>query len=142
MLDKPEDQSFDKLIESYVRMRDALKESDKRHKEKTATARQWLKDQNLAIVGRLQALSVDNVGTPHGVAYQSLKKSATVADGSIFWEFVVEHIADGGRALIDVRANAPAVSTFIKTHGTPPPGVNYTETYVAGVRRAGEEEEQ
>jgi hypothetical protein len=138
MLDKPEPPTLDQMIEGYVRTRDALKASDARHKEKTATARQWLKDQNTLILGQLQAIGVDNVKSPHGTAYRTTEKSATVGDAAAFWEFVVEHLDDGSRDLIDVRANAPAVSKFIKTHKTPPPGVNYTETEVAGVRRASE----
>ena len=138
MLDKPKEFTFDQLIELYVRARDALKESDERHKKRTAEARQWLEDQNVLIVGRLQELGVDNVKTPHGTAYRTSKKSATVADGAAFWQFVIEHLEDKTRDLIDVRANAPAVAKWIKAHEAPPPGVNYTETIVAGVRRASE----
>ena len=137
MLDKVED-TLDQMIEKYVIVRDRLKEADAAHKDKTAEARQWLEDQNVTILGRLQTLGVDNVKTPHGTAYQSTKKSATVADGAVFRQFVIDNSA---WKLIDVRANAPAVSTWIKAHEAPPPGVNYTETKVAGVRRAGEKDE-
>jgi hypothetical protein len=135
MLDKVEEPTLDKMIELYVRVRDRLKESDAAHKQKTAEARQWIEDQNSAILGRLQAIGVDNVKTAHGTAYRTIKKSATVADGAVFRQFVIDH---SSWDLIDVRANAPAVSAWIKAHETPPPGVNYTETEVAGVRRAGE----
>ena len=138
MLDKVEEPSLDDLIGDYVKWRDQLRAIDAAVKERTAAARQRLKDQNVKILGRLQALKLDNVSSPHGVAYRSTKKSATVGDAAAFWKFVVEHLDDKSRDLIDVRANAPAVSTFIKAHKAPPPGVNYTETEVAGVRRPGE----
>jgi hypothetical protein len=135
MLDKPEEPALDTMVENYVRVRDRLKEADEAHKRKTAEARQWMEDQNLAILGRLQAIGVDNVKTKHGTAYRTVKKSATVADGSVFRKFVIDN---SSWDLIDVRANAPAVSAWIKAHETPPPGVNYTETEVVGVRRASE----
>ena len=138
MLDKVEEPSLDDLIGDYVKWRDQLKAIDAAFAERTSKARQRLKDQNFLILGKLQALKVDNVSTPHGVAYRSTKKSATVGDAASFWKFVVEHLGDGSRSLIDVRANAPSVKTFIKAHKTPPPGVNYTETEVAGVRRPGD----
>lgn len=138
MLDKVEEPTLDVLIEQYVAMRDRLKAVDAEFKEKTAEPRQWLEDMNFVILGRLQKLGVDNVKTRAGTAYRTTKKSATVSDAAAFWKFVVEHLDDGSRDLIDVRANAPAVSTFIKTNETPPPGVNYSETEVAGVRRSSE----
>ena len=38
--------------------------------------------------------------------------------------------------LIDRKANVAAVEDFINANNTPPPGVNFTSAYVAGVRRA------
>ena len=63
MLDKVEEPTLDELIGDYVKWRDQLKAIDAAFKERTAKARQRLKDQNVLILGKLQALKVDNVST-------------------------------------------------------------------------------
>jgi len=37
--------------------------------------------------------------------------------------------------LLDRKANVTAVSDFIEENNAPPPGVNFSTTYVVGVRR-------
>ena len=45
-------------------------------------------------------------------------------------------IANAAWDLLDRKANVTAVEEFIKSKAAPPPGVNYSSTFVAGVRRA------
>jgi len=45
-------------------------------------------------------------------------------------------IDNGMFDIVDWKANAGAVDDFVKSKGSLPPGVNYTETFTVGVRRA------
>jgi hypothetical protein len=60
-------------------------------------------------------------------------RTAWVADASAFWEYV---LANSEWDLIDRRVNLTAATEYVAEHNEPPPGVNYTSYYEAGVRRA------
>jgi hypothetical protein len=60
------------------------------------------------------------------------EKSATIADGEMFRGYVTDNALFD---LVDWKANATAVAAHIDEHKVPPPGVNYTTTFVVGVRR-------
>lgn len=122
------------MVEQYVRLRDTLAEADKKHKEKTAGARAYLEGLNGALLDAIQQVGGDSVKTPHGTAYRTIKKSATIADGAVFRGYV---IANQSYDLVDWRANASAVSKFSDDNGGQlPPGVNYSTVSLVGVRRA------
>lgn len=121
------------LVGRFVRLRDKIKGADDAHKERTALARATLSAMNSILVGKLTEMGAESCRTAAGTVYQSVKKSATTADGEAFLEFL---ISEGAWDLADVKPNAPAVKAFIDEHGAPPTGVNYSEAIVAGVRRS------
>jgi hypothetical protein len=126
-------QNVDQLVDQYVRLRDKLKEADDAHKKKTAAAREYLLMLNGKLLEQLAAVGGESVKTPHGTAYQSTKRSASIADGDAFREYVINN---GEFDLVDWRANANAVDDYIKEHGAVPPGVNFSTMITVGVRRA------
>jgi hypothetical protein len=126
-------ENVDQLVDQYVRLRDKLKEADDAHKKKTAAAREYLVMLNGKLLEQLAAVGGESVKTPHGTAYQSTKRSASIADGDAFREYVINN---GEFDLVDWRANANAVDDFIKEHGAVPPGVNFSTMITVGVRRA------
>lgn len=124
--------TFDLMVERYVTLRDKLKEADDGHKAKTKAAREYLEKLNGQILAKLNEVGSDSTSTPHGTAYRTMRKSATIADGEAFRKFVIKgKLFD----LVDWKANANAVSDFIDTNQAPPPGVNYSTTFLVGVRR-------
>lgn len=126
-------EKLDECVAQYVKLRDTLKISDDKHKEKTAPAREYLELLNGAIRDKLTEAGADSVKTPNGTAYKTVKKSATVSDGAVFREYVITNSAFD---LVDMRANAPAVGEFIAGHdGELPPGINYSTHVEVGVRR-------
>lgn len=126
-------EKIDDCVEQYVKLRDTLAAADDRHKEKTARAREYLEMLGGAMRDKLTAAGVDSAKTSAGTVYKTVKKSATVADGAVFRAFIVEHSAFD---LVDMRANAPAVSDYVSSHeGNAPPGVNYSTRIEVGVRR-------
>jgi hypothetical protein len=120
------------VIHKYVTLRDKIDEVDKRHKEKTAPAREVLKFLEAELLDRLNKAEGNSFASPFGTAFRSSRKSATIADGEAFRSYVIENTAWD---LVDIRANSTATADFIAEHGTVPPGVNFSETYTVNVRR-------
>jgi hypothetical protein len=126
------DLTIDIMVAQYVQLRDRLKLADDAHKEKTKPAREFLEKLNNDILSALNKVGGDSIKTPHGTAYRTEKKSATIADGEMFRGYVTDNALFD---LVDWKANATAVAAHIDEHKVPPPGVNYTTTFVVGVRR-------
>jgi hypothetical protein len=125
--------TIDELVNQMVKTRDKLKEADDAHKEKTKIARDYKERLEAALLAKLNEVGGESVKTAHGTVYRTTRRSATIADGSVFREYVIQESAFD---LVDWKANANAVDDFIKNEGTPPPGVNYSTAYTVGVRRA------
>lgn len=126
------DYNVQQLISLYVRLRQALRDADARHKEKTQPSRDELVRIEGAMLARLQESNIDSIKCAAGTMYRSHRKSATLADPAAFKEFV---IASNKWELADWKANATAVADYINDHsGVVPPGVNYSVIYTVGVR--------
>jgi hypothetical protein len=120
-------------VAQYIQLRNKIKQMDDEHDAKMKPFKDALVQLNGIILAGIAAEGVESIATPLGTAYRYTKKSATIADGSEFRRFVI-----GSEAfdLVDWRANAKAVEDFINENGgNPPPGVNYNETALIGVRK-------
>lgn len=134
---------FEKRTEQFILVRDRIAAIEEKHKEELKPwkdLRDKIQDQ---LLGHLNAVGADNVGTKVGTVYRQMRKSATIADKSAFWTWVV---TQGSFDMIDYKANAPKVAEYINQQieeakadptivPAPPPGINYSVTYVAGVQR-------
>jgi hypothetical protein len=125
--------NVDELVSRYIKLRDKLKEADEAHKLKTQAARAYLDTLNGKLLERLNEIGGDGIKTPHGTAYRTTRRSASIADGAVFRQYVIDNASFD---LVDWRANANAVDDFIKENGSQPPGVNYSVAYTVGVRRS------
>jgi hypothetical protein len=125
--------NIDELVAAMVKVRDKLKEADDAHKAKTAEARSLKERLESKLLERLNDLGGESVKTKHGTVYRTTRRSASIADGDAFRQFVIGNEAFD---LVDWRANANSVDDYIKTEGAPPPGVNFTTAFTVGVRRA------
>ena len=130
-VDLPE--NIDDLVSQYVRLRDKIKEADDAHKDKTKNARAYLEQLNGRLLERLNDVGGESVKTAHGTVYRTTRRSASIADGDTFRQYVIENEQFD---LVDWRANANAVDDFIKENGVQPPGVNFSTAFTVGVRRA------
>lgn len=124
--------SFEQIAARIVRLRDALQEADAAHKERTQSARDTLDQLKGQALQMLQATGQDSAKSKAGTVYITNRKSATIADGALFRDFVIKNSMFD---LIDWRANAGACSDFITEKGTQPPGINYSVKLDVGVRR-------
>jgi peptide methionine sulfoxide reductase MsrA len=120
-------------VAQYVALRDKIKAQDEAHKIAMKPAKETLEQLNSVLLAHLNGLSVNSASTDSGTVYRTEKKSASLADGKAFMDFV---IANAAYDLLDRKANVTAVEEFIKGNNAPPPGVNFSSTYVVGVRRA------
>jgi hypothetical protein len=125
-------ENIEELVAQYVKLRDRLKEADDAHKKKTKDARDYLDRLNGKLLERLNEIGGDSVKTEAGTAYRTTRRSATIADGEVFREFIITNEAFD---IVDWRANASAVEDYIRAEGGPPPGVNFTTAFTVGVRR-------
>lgn len=126
------DDTMGEVIHKFVTLRDKIEEADKRHKEKTADARNMLKVLESELLDRLNKSDGNSFSSPYGTAFRSSRNSATIADGDVFRRFVIDNSAWD---LIDIRANGIATADFIEKNGTVPPGVNYAKVFTVNVRR-------
>ena len=129
----PVPDKIDDIVGKYVKLRDTIKLADDAHELKLEKAKAYLKALNAALLDKLNAVGGDSVATPHGTAYRTTRRSASIADGAVFRDFVIENEAYD---LVDWKANAPACDDYLKSEGDLPPGINLTTAYTVGVRRA------
>lgn len=120
-------------VGQYVALRDKIKELDDAHKEKMAPYREMLEQLNGVLLDHLNQVGIDNAKTGQGTVYRTEKKSASLADKTAFWTWVA---LTQNWEMLDYKANPVAVEAYLEEHKVLPPGVNYSKTYVVGVRRA------
>ncbi len=122
-----------KRVEQFVKLRDHIKKLNDEHKIKMKPFNETLAQLNSILLAHLNSLNGNSVATDAGTVYRTEKKSASLADARAFMDFVIAHQAYD---LLDRKANVTAVEEYIKGNYAPPPGVNFSSTFVAGVRRA------
>lgn len=127
----------------YIALRDKIEAMDEAHKNAKAPLVETLGQLNAVLLAGLDASKSESTRTKAGTVTKLLKKSATLADKEAFWNWVV---ANQAWDFLDYKANAIAVGDHLadlaekaKTDPTivpaPPPGVNWSTHYEAGVRR-------
>ena len=119
-------------VGQYVKLRDKIKELDDAHKATMKPYREALDKINGILLDHLNMICADNASTENGSVYRTEKKAASIQDKTAFWTYVVTQ-ADWD--MLDYKANVTAVQDFIDKNHSPPPGVNFSKTYVVGVRR-------
>jgi hypothetical protein len=123
-----------KRIEQYLMVREKIRQTEARHDEELQPMKQIKEMLEGALMTHLLATGVDSIAARGiGTAYKTTKKSASLADAAAFRRFVI-----GSEAwdLIDWKANVSAVETFLTEQQQLPPGVNFSQREVVGVRKA------
>ena len=124
---------IDQLVAEYITTRDMIKAIEIEQKKALEPLKGALEQLNINLLERLNQVGGNSIATDSGTVYRTEKKSASLADPKAFMDYVLENDAFD---LLDRKANVTAVAEFIKENNTPPPGVNFSSTYVVGVRRA------
>ena len=119
-------------VGNYVKLRDKIKELDDAHKKLMAPYRETLEQLNGMLLDHLNTVGIDNAKTAAGTVYKTEKKSATLADKELFWNYI---LLTQNFDLLDYKANVVGVAAFIANNNQVPPGVNWTTSLEVGVRR-------
>jgi hypothetical protein len=128
-----EQPKIDLRVDQYIKLRDKIKEIEARHKDELKPYKETLEKLNAVILAHLTQVGGESIRTAAGTAYRTEKKAASLADPQAFMEYVISNEAWD---LMDRKANVAAVADFINEYNAPPPGVNFSSTFVVGVRRS------
>jgi len=124
-----------KWIGQYVAIRDLKK---KLEEEQKVAVKEYT-DLLLLLEGKLQAFFTatgqDSAPTGAGTAYLSTTYRASIADKEAFKNFVLEFAE---WQMLDWKANAKAVRSFVKDKKAPVPGVNLTGITKVHINRPGQ----
>jgi|LauGreDrversion4_2_1035121.scaffolds.fasta_scaffold249537_2 hypothetical protein len=119
-------------VDEYIRTRDEIRDIESRHKDELRPYKQKLEELGAVLLEQLQAVGGDGVRTKSGTVYVTEKRSASLADPSLFMDYVIQNSAWD---LLDRKANVTAVTDYIAEHNAAPPGVNFSAVLTVGVRR-------
>jgi hypothetical protein len=136
---------FNTRVGQFVQLRDKIKALKEKHDEELEPYKNMMEQLSGLLLNHLNQVGADNVNTSSGTVYKSQKDSASIADMSAFWGWVLKH---NELDMVDRKANVTAVRSYIlaqeqlaKADPTivpmPPPGVNFSSVFTVGVRRAG-----
>lgn len=126
---------LDQLVASYIRLRDKKSALKKDLEGKTEKIDLLLKDMEAAILKTFNDTGQESARTEFGTAYKSVRTSASVASREDFLGWVLTD-PDDRNSFLDVRANKTAVEQFRAANDDLPPGLNWREEVVVGVRRS------
>jgi len=131
-MEHPPTVDISKRVDQYVRLRDLIKTKEDEHKAVLKPYKEMLEKLNSVLLDHLNTINGESVRTDTGTVYRTEKKAASLADPDAFMRYVI-----GSQAwdLLDRKANVTAVADFIEENNAPPPGVNFSTTFVVGVRR-------
>lgn len=127
-------QTVEKLVGSYVALRDRLHEMEEAYELQAKPGKELLNKIQGQLTELLDRAGASSIKTPLGTAIVNTKWTASLADPQAFMDYVK---ANDRFDLMDRRANATAVKDFVKANpdGTAPPGVNLSAIRTIGVRR-------
>lgn len=127
------DDSLGKVIDAVIMLRDMKEEIVRRHKAELEAVTTKIGRLENHLAAAMQARGLTALKGPGGTAFLKFVDTATVAD----FAAVLEHVrTEDAWELLKGAVSKEAVKEYIKLHGTPPPGVNYTQAQVCQVRRS------
>ncbi len=121
------------LVAAYIKLRDQKAELKAKQAEEMKVYDDALAKLEAQAKSILADSGVESIKCSSGTVYSSVATSATVADKSVFMDYIREHEAYD---LLDVRANKTAVQDFVTEHEDVPPGVTIRREIRVGFRRA------
>lgn len=82
---------IDKLVDTYVRLRDKARDMEDAHKAAVAPIKEGMARLEGLLMARLSDAGADSVKTPHGTAYKTTWTKASVRDFGELVAYVKEH---------------------------------------------------
>ena len=123
--------SAEKLVEVYIKIRDALEDNYKSYMAKKADLEEQLNVIQLELLDILKDLDATSIKTTHGSARRSIKERYTTNDWERFHKFIVEHNAP---ELLERRIQQTNMKQFLEENpDLHPAGLNVDRTYAITV---------
>lgn len=122
----------EKRVGQYVKLRDLKAEIEAKHEEELKAVKTTMTMIEDELMQALSTMNATNMKTDAGTVSLTHRPSASAADISAFWTWVV---TQGAFDMLDKKPNVTAITEYVKQHGVPPPGVNYNVRVSVGVRR-------
>lgn len=122
----------EKRVGQYVKLRDLKAEIKEKHDSELKPVNETMAMIEEELKVALHQMNATNMKTTAGTVSLTNKVSASAADINVFWTWVV---TQGQFDMLDKKPNVTAITEYVKQHGVPPPGVNYSVYQGVGVRR-------
>lgn len=120
-------------VELYIKLRDKKAQIKAEMDAKIAPINENMAKLEAKLLEAFTKVGMDSVKTEFGTAYTTTRVSASVADRSVFMDYVRDN---DEWDLLEVRASKTAVEQFRTIHDDIPPGVSIREERVVNVRRS------
>jgi hypothetical protein len=115
-----------------LELRDEIDAIESAAKEQTAVLRAKMDKIETYFLALAEQDGLKNIPTNSGLVYFGSRDNASVADPEAFLQFIKDNDAWD---LIERRASAKAVRSYIETEGGVPTGVNFSTRRTVTVRR-------
>lgn len=123
--------SDEKLVQVYVKIRDAIKEisaENAKRLEKIVAQQELVANE---LLQRMNQRGNEGFKTEYGTVYRAETVRCSVASEETLFDWIKEHDAFD---MLERRVKSTAVQAYIKEHGITPPGVNVFREFSARVR--------
>jgi hypothetical protein len=126
--------SAEKLVEVYIKIRDALEDNYKSYMAKKADLEEQIDVIESELLELLKDLDATSIKTTHGSARRSIKERYTTNDWERFHKFIVDQNAP---QLLERRIQQTNMKQFLEENpDLHPAGLNVDRTYAITVRRS------
>jgi hypothetical protein len=126
--------NIDKLVEIYIKIRDARDEVRKELEAKETDFVEQLEIISQQILELCKQTGADSIKTAHGTAMRTVKNRYTTNDWERFYAFMFEHNAP---QLLERRIQQSNMKQFLEENpDLHPAGLNVDSTYAITVRRS------
>jgi hypothetical protein len=128
--------TMEQVVEVYIKLRDEIDKREDAHKEELKPLKARLDGLGSALLGHLTSTGVDNVSIKGvGTVLKQRVISCSVGDKEGFWNWL-EESPERRLEFLNISANKTAVTKMADSTGELPPGVKYSVSVEAQVRRA------
>jgi len=122
----------DELTAKYIALRDFKAKFKAEYEAKVERITNRMDEIEAEMMGFLNATGQDSAKTASGTFFKKTSTNSKVADRDAFLSFVLENRAIN---FLENRVNNTAVTEYIETHGSLPPGVDVTRVVSVSVNR-------
>jgi|TARA_R110000822_G_scaffold9146_7_gene35714 hypothetical protein len=125
--------SVDKLVSTYVKLRDKRLEITSKYKEEEAELREQQDKVKSALLDYCKEHEVDSVRTASGLFYRSVRQRYWTSDWESMHSFIMEHELP---EFFEKRLNQTHVRQYLEDNPDQlPPGLNVDSEYTISVRK-------